>query len=78
MPEKQQTYTYAVHKLDEDGKRCGFVHDAPKLISAVDEGDAKMRIAGRLAKDGSYDPDKPTVEIEVHPFAPAPQQQQRK
>jgi len=59
------TFTYAVHNLDGDGKRCGFVHESPKLISAVDEGEAKMRIAGRLAKDGKYDPDKPTVEVEI-------------
>ena len=65
MAEKSKTFVYAVHKLDADGKRCGFVHEEPKLISATDEGDAKMRIAGRLAKDGKYDPDKPEVEIEI-------------
>jgi len=71
MPQKPTTFVYAVHKLDEQGNRCGYVTDSPKLIDAVDEGDAKMRIAGKLAKEGQYDPDKPTVDIEVHPFGPA-------
>jgi hypothetical protein len=62
--QKDQTFLYVVHKL-EDGKRCGFVDDTPKAVSAPDECDARMRIAARLAKAGTYDPDDPKVEVEI-------------
>jgi len=72
MAEKQeQAFTYAIHKLDKDGKRAGLVSEDAKLVSAPSKEDAKIKILTRLAVEKQYDPDNPNVEVVLVPFGAA-------
>lgn len=70
MPESKplKLFQYVVSKVDEDGHKTELVTETPKMLLATSEEAAKIRILTTLAKDGTYNPDKPNVEVDLRPF----------
>ena len=64
-----KTYVFAVHKLDDDGDVAGLVDETPRLVMAVSDESAKIKLYAKLAKEGKYDPDNPEIAIVLVPFA---------
>ena len=77
-PSSFQTFMYCVHRKDTGVRKELIGGDAPKLMTAESEDDARMKITARLAKAGDYDPDDMAKDVEIEILCPLAGQQQRK